>query len=355
MKRIPIIIIISILFGASITYGAELILGSSVYYDNNESNLSSTTVQDAIDEIYEKCNSEEISEVWEFDYTGTEQIFSISKTGKYKLEVWGASGGNTSNYSGGYGGYSVGKINLTEGDTIYINVGGSGSNSSSGTVAGGYNGGGSCYAQGSYSAKSGSGGGASHIALSSGILSSLSENIDNILIVSSGGGGASEWKFSSESYALYNGGTGGGIEGSKPTGTLGSKWVTSLVTGGTQTSGGVGVSQGVFNAGVVSSKYSGTFGSGASADKSCGDNGAFGGGGAGGGVYGGGVGGVRGGAGGSGYIGNSLLTDKSMYCYNCTESSEESTKTISTTCSSETPTENCSKKGNGYARISLIK
>ena len=58
--------------------------------------------------------------------------------------------------------------------------------------------------------------------------------------------------------------------------------------------------------------------------------------------------------GGSGYIRPPLLTKKSMYCYNCQESSEESTKTISTTCNSETPTENCAKKGNGYARITLI-
>ena len=60
------------------------------------------------------------------------------------------------------------------------------------------------------------------------------------------------------------------------------------------------------------------------------------------------------GAGGSGYIGNTLLTDKTMYCYNCTESNEESTKTVSTTCAEETPTENCAKKGNGYARITYI-
>lgn len=60
------------------------------------------------------------------------------------------------------------------------------------------------------------------------------------------------------------------------------------------------------------------------------------------------------GAGGSGYIGNSLLTEKSMYCYNCQESSEESTKTISTTCTSATPTANCAKQGNGYARITLV-
>jgi len=58
--------------------------------------------------------------------------------------------------------------------------------------------------------------------------------------------------------------------------------------------------------------------------------------------------------GGSGYIGNSLLTNKVMYCYNCTESSDESTKTISTTNVSETPISNYAKIGNGYARITLI-
>ena len=43
-----------------------------------------------------------------------------------------------------------------------------------------------------------------------------------------------------------------------------------------------------------------------------------------------------------------------MYCYNCEESNEESTKTFSTICTSEIPTENCAKKGNGYAKITLI-
>ena len=55
----------------------------------------------------------------------------------------------------------------------------------------------------------------------------------------------------------------------------------------------------------------------------------------------------------SGYIGNPSLTDKAMYCYNCEESTEVSTKTISTTCTSETPKENCTKQGNGYAKITI--
>lgn len=62
-----------------------------------------------------------------------------------------------------------------------------------------------------------------------------------------------------------------------------------------------------------------------------------------------------GGGGGSGYIGNTSLSNKAMYCYNCTESSEENTKTISTICEEETPTDKCAKKGNGYARITYIE
>ena len=60
------------------------------------------------------------------------------------------------------------------------------------------------------------------------------------------------------------------------------------------------------------------------------------------------------GSGGSGYIGNTLLKNKSMYCYNCEESSEESTKTIKTIDVSEIPTSKYSKIGNGYARITYM-
>lgn len=35
----------------------------------------------------------------DFAYTGGEQKFSISESGKYKLEVWGAQGGGSSNSS----------------------------------------------------------------------------------------------------------------------------------------------------------------------------------------------------------------------------------------------------------------
>ena len=56
----------------------------------------------------------------------------------------------------------------------------------------------------------------------------------------------------------------------------------------------------------------------------------------------------------SGYIGNSLLTDKVMYCYNCTESGSFFTKTILTTNVSEDPISGYAKKEDGYAKVTYI-
>lgn len=67
--------------------------------------------------------------VWDYDYTGEIEEFTAPYTGTYKLETWGAQGGNAI-YSdeivarGGYGSYSVGEVNLNAGDKIYIGVGG---------------------------------------------------------------------------------------------------------------------------------------------------------------------------------------------------------------------------------------
>ena len=49
---------------------------------------------------------------------------TITKTGKYQFDVWGAQGGTFSDtYIGGLGGYSTGQINLTEGEKIYVFIG----------------------------------------------------------------------------------------------------------------------------------------------------------------------------------------------------------------------------------------
>ena len=265
---------------------------------------------------------------FDFDYTGSEQTFVVPVSGTYRLETWGAEGGTFEDeYHGGYGGYSAGLIKLEKKQNINIVVGGKGK-SGTATISknygdGGFNGGGSRSGYGS-NGKLGSsgGGGATHIATKSGLLSSLENDKNSILIVSGGGGGAGYidggWNYNPTDVP-----SGGGYKGNRGQNKEGRGGLP-----GTQNSGS-------------------SFGQGAN----CGEINVCDGGGGG---YYGGAAGHSGASGGSGYIGNSLLTEKSMCCYNCEESSEESTKTISTTCTSETPTSYCAKKGNGYARITLI-
>ena len=286
-------------------------------------------------------------ETWTFDFTGSEQTFTVPYRGVYKLEIWGAQGGSVSysgTYNGGYGGYSNGSINLTKNEVLYINVGGSGSGGvATSSYSGGYNGGGSTNGTRGTDHYHASGGGATHIANVSGILSSLSSKTSNILIVAGAGGGGYRHT-DSEKYSSI-GGSGGGIQGTDST-TNGSNGKQGL--GGYQTAGGK------YEGGSGSSSIFGSFGQGGTPGNSWGSAG-------GGGFYGGGASngdvgssGNSGGGGGSGYIGNSLLSDKVMYCYNCTSSSENATKTISTTCTNSSATENCTKQGNGYARITFI-
>lgn len=63
---------------------------------------------------------------------------------------------------------------------------------------------------------------------------------------------------------------------------------------------------------------------------------------------------VASGGGGSGYIGNSLLTNKHMTCYSCTTSTATATKTNSTTNVSSTATADYAKSGHGYAKITFV-
>ena len=285
---------------------------------------------------------------WTFDYTGGEQIFTAPIKGNYKLEVWGAQGGTDStSYYGGYGGYSSGVISLGNDNKIYVYVGEKGKNLSSSTS-------GLVYAYpnsgnlrittpDSYNIDFSSGGGSTHIVSESGNLSQFSLKLNNILIVAGGGGGACTW------WLADNGGSGGGYIGATTTKNYSNGTITNNnPTGGTQSVGGYG--GGNLSGNSKESWLNGIFGVGGGSSTTKESASASGGGG----FYGGGASWGGSAAGGSGYIGNSLLSEKSMYCYNCEESSEESTKTISTTCTSTTPTANCAKQGNGYAKITLI-
>jgi len=290
-----------------------------------------------------------------FDYTGGEQTFTAYIGCQYKLEVWGAQGGSVPSANGGYGAYSVGVI-LDQQTPLYINVGGKGldSNSKTTNYTGGYNGGGysthwhnnDCYA--------GSGGGASHIAFQSGLLNSFSSKTAQLLLVASGGGGAGNWPGNS---IQAQGGNGGGITGNNGAPSQnGDGWYG---LGGTQSSGGLYIkSSTIYNR---CPPNAGSFGQGGDSSKDCSVNDGNGGGaGAGAGYYGGGGATTQSSAGGgSGYIGSSSLISvggvtKHMTCYNCTTSTADATRTQSNTCVNATATTDCSKTGNGYARITRL-
>ena len=286
------------------------------------------------------------STVWDYEYTGREQYFIANKSGNYKLEAWGAQGGNINLESGvargGYGGYSTGKIKLYKNSILYVIVGGHGEfdaitdalyigvSSCNKFNLGGYNGGGrgtkGC--NGANIAGGGGGGGATHIATINGTLESIGvNNLDNIYIVAAGGGGGIYNSFNE--YGNASGGNGGGYIGkieydqspaNQSTGYMFGKGADS-VTDQTNGGGGGGLYGGY--ADLVNDGH-----------------------------------GWMAGCGGSGYIGNTNLTDKIMYCYNCpsseNEEDETNIKTRSTTNFSETPTSNYAKIGNGFARITYL-
>lgn len=191
-----------------------------------------------------------------FNYSGGIQTFIVPETGLYLLDIYGAQGGSKESYVGGRGGHSQGYKELTKNTILYVVVGGY-------NLYGGYNGGGSANPTAGFWGCGG--GGATHIAKTSGVLKDVAKN--DLLIVAGGGGGCC---------VRANGAAGGGLTGSN--GGTGS--------GGTQTSGG--------RAGDFAT--AGSYGQGGTTSGSFADIG-----GGGGGLYGGG-GSYTGGSGGSGYI-----------------------------------------------------
>ena len=277
----------------------------------------------------EISNNENVSiETIDFDYVGREQEFIVPVSGDYKLETWGAQGDSSLfEIEGGVGGYSSGSV-LSLSGVVFVTVGKfAQNNQGGGTIAPG-------------------GGGATYITTESDTLNNFENDLSKLLIVS-GGGGGSEWHDGiGGSGGGYIGNSGG--QGFLKNDTVDWQSIIPTASGGSQVSGGK--STGIDNRSGTTAVLDGSFGTGG--NTSGGDGGGQGGIG----FYGGGSSDLAGGGGGgSGYIGNSLLTNKVMYCYNCLESAAEDTKTISTTNVSDDAISGYAKKGNGYSRITLIK
>jgi len=289
--------------------------------------------------------------VMNFDYTGSVQTTTLTP-GRYKLECWGAQGGNSNQSNGTYGnggkgGYSTGILNVSTNTTIYITVGGQGQNGVLNTrTAGGFNGGGDGYGTNN-SGVGGGGGGASDISLMSPVFSHSSYFINNIRdtnsllsrIIVAGGGGSAGYDVSNNA---ANGGAGGG--------TTGQDGLSNRVyhgTGGKQTTFGTGGSSEEPNRYSVQAK----FGCGASASNST--DVAPGGGG---GWYGGGLH-CDSAGGGSGYV--YTPTTASNYPSGCLLNSAyylSNAQTIAGNQSFSSPTggTETGHSGNGYVRITKL-
>jgi type II secretory pathway pseudopilin PulG len=229
---------------------------------------------------------------------GGSMSYTVTASGMYRLEVWGALGsGNmkAENFKGGKGGYSVGTVSLSAGTILQLNAGGVGT---AGTVVGtvviiadgGFNGGGRAAEPSGKigSTAPGSGGGASDIRIGG-------VSLYHRVIVAGGGGGAG---INYGDNCNDFGGAGGGSVGANGQSVDGFGVVSDNPkyrgAGGSQTAGGA-----TGTSGGDSANGPGRFGQGGYTSGSP----KYGGGG-GGGWYGGGSGSYAGAGGGSGWIFN---------------------------------------------------
>lgn len=197
-------------------------------WSRSASSLSAEYInQDQILNLVNDGSTVDLYAVWvvtvtNYGYAASIRTYAAPTKGIYKLEVWGARGGNISGYNGGKGGYSVGEIELAAGTKLSIGTGGVGNGATAAgqSLSGGYNGGGSVTGNSGVNHITASGGGATHIAIynsSYGTLQSYSSKsiLDQyVLIVAGGGGGARDQANHVNAARWGHGGAGGGVQSS---------------------------------------------------------------------------------------------------------------------------------------------
>lgn len=269
-------------------------------------------------------------DILNFDYTGAVQSVTLPK-GTYKLECWGAQGGNRSQDSAsatvtgsGLGGYSIGILTLTQLTTCYIYVGGQGGMSSSTgnvKVEGGFNGGG--FASHESTGEPGNGGGgATDVRIAQ-------DSLYARIIVAGGGGGSGEDN--------ETGGYGGGETGGAGSGNT-SLTQASQTSGGTN-SFGFGLGGNTYNGGAGGGGWYGGASRYSVSSYSTGSD-------------------SEGGGGGSGYVYTSSTAKNypsgcllnSSYYLTDAQTIAGNNSFVSPTGSSET-----GHSGNGYCRITVIE
>ncbi len=182
---------------------------------------------------YAKITNENSGTVTTFSYTGGVQEFTAPEFGYYKFEAWGAQGGTYSPYIGGKGAYTSGRLLLDKNKKIYVYVGEKGHANWTITNTASWNGGGASGNNGG--GRSFGGGGGTDFRLTNGNWNNL-ESLKSRIMVAAGGGGA-------VSASSTQAGSGGGLIGlNGPTSNTTYQTTQYTTCGGTQVSGGTGLS-----------------------------------------------------------------------------------------------------------------
>src|SRR5574344_2712133 len=190
--------------------------------------------------------------VFNFSYTGNYQTFTVPVDGIYKVQLWGASGGDAGGYVGGNGAYTSGNIELKAGDTIYIYVGAGGTNST-GTLVHNTNFNGGGYLDSNiYTDRQGGGATDMRYFTSAPTSSDISWNsatgLRSRIMVAAGGGGGAYWDGNPSGEHGY-GGAGGTLTGNNSNSTIrnatGGTQISGCIEGGRNSSGGVSGAVGV--------------------------------------------------------------------------------------------------------------
>lgn len=188
-----------------------------------------------------------------YDTKNSEQVFVAPVSGTYKLEAWGAKGGNSyaalhRYYTAGKGAYTSGTIRLQKNEIIYLHVGSKGKDSEliedperrtifyypSAGGAGGYNGGGKGFDDPQTDA-GGGGGGASDIRLVAGNWDDF-ESLKSRIMVAGGAGGNSRHNYDPKSKISFgDSGSGGTLKGVDSYGS--DRYQLLYGIGATQTTG----------------------------------------------------------------------------------------------------------------------
>ena len=173
----------------------------------------------------DRKNWEYVNAIWNYEYSGKVKKFTTPVTEVYTIQCWGAQGGgakgngNVWSNTWGLGGYTIGDINLTADDELFVCVGGKGTDGViNSNVNGGWNGGGRGSCDDGDDDAAGGGGGATDIRLDataeSTTWNTFSSLLSRIMVAAGGGGLAWSPNFSGQngygSYPGYGGGLSGG-------------------------------------------------------------------------------------------------------------------------------------------------